>query len=136
MPAHKEKAPQKRGFREGADFRSQRESSETPMLNAFCRVAPRLRLSVLAIFGAGVFDLAIVFSSRISSLVHSRRFDAFLAITPPSAKVGFQTANSHAPARVSMSTGLKAHPCVVAGGGRCQRRLFQNGTSQYWGNGG
>src|ERR1700674_3371489 len=91
MPAHKEKAPQKRGFREDADFRSQRESSETPMLNAFCRVAPRLRLSVLAIFGAGVFDLAIVFSSRISSLVHSRRLAGFLAMMPP---LGFQTSNS------------------------------------------
>src|SRR6202049_1750538 len=83
MPAHKEKAPQKRGFREDADFRSQRESSETPMLNAFCRVAPKLRLSALAIFGAGVFDLAIVFSSLTSCEVHSRRLDAFLAMLPP-----------------------------------------------------
>jgi hypothetical protein len=58
-------------------LRSQRESNEPPRLNAFCRVAPRLRLSDLAIFGAGLFGLAIVFSSRTSSLVHSRRLDAF-----------------------------------------------------------
>src|ERR1700687_5069836 len=82
MLGTQEKAPSERVLR-GAVFRSQRESSETFILNAFCRVAPRLRLSVLAIFGAGVFDLAIVFSSLTSCVVPSRRFDTFLAIMPP-----------------------------------------------------
>jgi hypothetical protein len=45
---------QSEGFRD-ADFRSQRESSDTPKVNAFCRVAPVLRLSDRAIFAAGVF---------------------------------------------------------------------------------
>src|ERR1700687_5558081 len=90
MLGTQEKAPSERVLR-GAVFRSQRESSETFILNAFCRVAPRLRLRVLAIFGAGVFDLAIVFSSRISSLVHSRRLAGFLAMLPPlGRKFGFE----------------------------------------------
>jgi hypothetical protein len=37
----------------------QRESSDNPMLNAFWRVAPSVRLSALAIFLAGVFFLAM-----------------------------------------------------------------------------
>src|SRR6202035_4838695 len=84
--SHKEKPPPKRGPFDMLFLRSQRESSETPKLNAFCRVAPRLRFSVLAIFGAGVFDFAIAFSSLISWLVHSRRLDAFLAMMPPLVK--------------------------------------------------
>src|SRR5581483_4511030 len=61
----------------------ERESRETPKLKAFCRVAPTVRLRARAIFAAGVFFLAIVFKSRTSVLVHSRRLDAFLAIIPP-----------------------------------------------------
>jgi hypothetical protein len=102
--SHKKRPRQERDLRD-AVFRAQRESSETPILKAFCRVAPTLRFSDLAIFAAGVFDLAIVFSSRISSLVHSRRFDGFLAMLPPLAKGVFQTAKSHAPATLGLSTG-------------------------------
>jgi hypothetical protein len=57
-----------------------RESSDRPILNAFCRVAPSVRFSVLAIRLAGVFFLARVFNSRRCSAVHARRFVAFLAI--------------------------------------------------------
>src|SRR5215471_15861584 len=56
-----------------------REFRETRKASAFWRVAPTVRLSAAAILGAGVFFFAIDFSSRTSSLVHSRRF-AFLAI--------------------------------------------------------
>src|SRR5215469_15094469 len=63
-----------------------REFSETPKASAFWRVAPTVRLSALAIFGAGVLLRAIVLSSLTSSLVHSRRF-AFLAMVPLSITV-------------------------------------------------
>ena len=53
------------------------------MLNAFCRVAPSVRLSFLAILPAGVFLRAIVFSGLTSLEVHARRFFDFLAIIPP-----------------------------------------------------
>ena len=56
-----------------------RESSDNPMLNAFCRVAPSVRFKALAIFLAGVFFRAEDFSSRTSADVHERRFE-FLAI--------------------------------------------------------
>jgi hypothetical protein len=58
-----------------------REFSETPKASAFWRVAPTVRFSALAIFGAGVLLRAIVFNSFTSLLVHSRRF-AFLAMVP------------------------------------------------------
>ena len=45
----------------------QRESSDHPMLNAVCRVAPSERLSVVAIFGAGVFFFAMDFKVRTCS---------------------------------------------------------------------
>jgi hypothetical protein len=51
-----------------------RESSDNPMLNAFCRVAPSVRFSVRAIFAAGVFLRAIVFSSRTCADVQARLF--------------------------------------------------------------
>jgi hypothetical protein len=57
-----------------------RESSDNPRLNAFCRVAPSLRLRVLAIFLAGVLLRAADFNSRTSVLVQGRRFEFFLAI--------------------------------------------------------
>lgn len=61
----------------------ERESSESPMLKAFCRVAPSDRRSFLAILPAGVFLRAIAFRSRTSPAVHARRFFARLAIKPP-----------------------------------------------------
>jgi hypothetical protein len=57
-----------------------RESSDKPMLNAFCRVAPTVRFSVLAICAACVFFRARAFNVRTCSGVHSRRFVALLAI--------------------------------------------------------
>lgn len=53
------------------------------MLNAFCRVAPSVLFSFLAILEAGVFLFAMVFSSRTSLEVHARRFLVLLAIEPP-----------------------------------------------------
>jgi hypothetical protein len=38
-----------------ASVRQARESSDNPILNAFCRVAPSVRFSDLAILLAGVF---------------------------------------------------------------------------------
>src|SRR5690348_6576173 len=61
----------------------ERESSESPMLKAFWRVAPSVRLSFFAICDALVFLRAIVFSSRSSLEVHARRFLFLFAITPP-----------------------------------------------------
>jgi hypothetical protein len=63
------------------DFQ-ERESSESPMLNAFCRVAPSVLFNFLAILEAGVFLFAIDFSSRTSLEVHARRFFVLLAIEP------------------------------------------------------
>jgi hypothetical protein len=57
----------------------ERESSDNPRLNAFCRVAPSVRFSVRAMLAARVFFLAAVFKVRTSAAVHARRFD-FLAI--------------------------------------------------------
>ena len=54
--------------------RHQRESSESPILNAFCRVAPSVLFNFLAIFVAGVFVFAIVLSPRTSVAVQARRF--------------------------------------------------------------
>jgi hypothetical protein len=53
------------------------------MLNAFCRVAPSVLFSFLAILDAGVFLFAMVLSSRTSPEVHARRFFVLLAIGPP-----------------------------------------------------
>jgi hypothetical protein len=58
----------------------ERESRESPMLNAFCRVAPSDRRSFLAILPAVVFLRAIDFRSRSSPAVHARRFFGLLAI--------------------------------------------------------
>jgi hypothetical protein len=57
-----------------------RESSDNPRLNAFCRVAPSLRLRLRAIFPAGVLLRAADFNSRTSVLVQRRRFEFFLAM--------------------------------------------------------
>lgn len=56
-----------------------RESSDSPILKAFCRVAPSVRFRVRAMLAARVFLRAIVFSRRTSDNVHERRFD-FLGI--------------------------------------------------------
>ena len=63
------------------------ESSETPKLNAFCLVAPSVRFRDRAIFLAGIFCRARVFSSRTSSFVHSRRLDRFFAMVAPILKM-------------------------------------------------
>ena len=57
-----------------------RESSDKPILNAFCRVAPSVRFSVLAMRDAVFFCWAIVLKVRTCSAVQARRFVAFLAI--------------------------------------------------------
>jgi hypothetical protein len=50
-----------------------RESSDTFRVSAFRRVAPSVRLSLRAIWAAGVFAFANCLNSRTSSAVHSRR---------------------------------------------------------------
>ncbi len=53
-------------------------SSDNPMLNAFWRVAPSVRLSVLAIFEAGTFFRASDLRSRTCTAVQARfLFDPF-----------------------------------------------------------
>ena len=47
----------------GVGFQA-RESSDNPILNAFCRVAPSLRLRVRAMLAARLFFFASVFSVR------------------------------------------------------------------------
>jgi hypothetical protein len=60
-----------------------RESSDNPILSAFCRVAPSLRFNVLAIFFAGVFLRASDFSSRTGAVVQARLFDVlFMNVLP------------------------------------------------------
>ena len=59
-----------------------REFKDTPSENAFCLVAPIVRLRERAIFPAGTFFLARPLRSRTSVTVHTRFF-AFLAITAP-----------------------------------------------------
>jgi hypothetical protein len=61
----------------------ERESSESPILKAFWRVAPSVLRSFLAICAALVFLRAIVFNSRTSLEVHARRFFFLVAIKPP-----------------------------------------------------
>jgi hypothetical protein len=55
-----------------------RASRDTPMLKAFCRVAPSVRFSFLAILPAVVFFRASVFRVRTSSAVQERRFPFFM----------------------------------------------------------
>ena len=57
----------------------ERELSDSPILKAFCRVAPSVRFRVRAMLAARVFLRAIVFSVRTSADVHDRRFK-FLGI--------------------------------------------------------
>jgi hypothetical protein len=60
-----------------ASVHQPRESSDNPILNAFCRVAPSDRFNFLAILAAGVFLRASVFSSRTCTDVQARFFDPF-----------------------------------------------------------
>jgi hypothetical protein len=69
-----------RSFDERGVFVHPRESSDNPRLNAFCRVAPSLRLRLLAIFLAGVLLRAADFNSRTSALVQARLFEFLLAM--------------------------------------------------------
>ena len=64
---------------EPIEFYQGRESSDKPILKAFCRVAPSVRFNVRAMLAARVFFLAAAFNVRTSDAVHARRFD-FLAI--------------------------------------------------------
>jgi hypothetical protein len=57
-----------------------RESSDKPRANAFCRVAPIVRLSDLAIPEAWVFFWVSVFKVLTCSADHARCFDTFLAV--------------------------------------------------------
>ena len=57
----------------------ERESSDNPRLNAFCRVAPSVRFKLRAMLATRVFFRAIVFNVRTSDDVHDRRFE-FLGI--------------------------------------------------------
>jgi len=58
------------------------------MLNAFCRVAPSVRFSFLAIRAAGVFLFAIDFSSRTCTDVHERLFLPFFINESPYMSAG------------------------------------------------
>jgi hypothetical protein len=64
---------------EAVELYQARESSDKPILKAFCRVAPSVRFNVRAMLAARVFFLAAAFNVRTSDAVHARRFD-FLAI--------------------------------------------------------
>jgi hypothetical protein len=66
-----------------------RASSETPKLNAFCRVAPSVRLSFRAILRAGVRLRANAFNVLTSDRVQDRLFDPFFTamISPKLKKV-------------------------------------------------
>lgn len=84
MPLPMKKAPQMAGLEPIMQWLAEkpqvRESSDKPSANAFCRVAPSVRFSALAILAACVFLRARVFKVRTCSVVQVRRVDAFLAI--------------------------------------------------------
>jgi hypothetical protein len=68
------------GFtKSGSDACYDLQSSESPMLNAFWRVARSVLFSFLGIREAVVFFRAIALSSRSSLEVHARRFFFLLA---------------------------------------------------------
>ena len=79
VAAEEKKAPREGGARNWRFLTSvrQRESSDNPILNAFCLVAPSVRFNFLAIRPAGVFLRAIVFRSRTCTDVQARLFDPF-----------------------------------------------------------
>jgi hypothetical protein len=57
-----------------------RESNDSPILNAFCRVAPSLRFRLFAIFFAEIFLRAADFNSRTSAVVQARLFLAIAVL--------------------------------------------------------
>jgi hypothetical protein len=57
------------------------QSSDTPILNAFWRVAPSVRFSFLAIFPALVLFRASVFRARTAVVVHARLCAAFFTMS-------------------------------------------------------
>jgi hypothetical protein len=79
--SHKRKAPHMAGlwFVFVLAYAAFRESSDNPILNAFCRVAPSLRFRVRAMLAARLFFFASVFNVRTCAAVHARRFN-FLTI--------------------------------------------------------
>jgi hypothetical protein len=79
-------------------------------VNAFCCVAPGVRFSDFAILATGIFWRARVFSSRTSSLVHSRRF-AFFAIFTGSDVLGVLA--QHYPVRQAFSFRRQTASSVV-----------------------
>ena len=56
-----------------------RESSDNPILNAFCRVAPSVRFNFFAILGAAAFFFAMDFKVRTCSADQATRL-RFLAM--------------------------------------------------------
>jgi hypothetical protein len=76
LPAARSCGPPTESGERGSGLPDQeRESSDSPILKAFCRVAPSVRFKLRAILAARVFFRAIVFSVRTSDDVHERRFD-------------------------------------------------------------
>ena len=71
--------------------RHPRESSDNPRLNAFCRVAPSLRLRLLAIFFVVFCDALLTSIQETSALVQARRFEFLLAMYAPTNLKCFQT---------------------------------------------
>lgn len=61
------------GGAEGEQDGHRRESSDRPILNAFCLVAPSVRLRAFAILAAGDFLLAIVLRVRTSAALQEIR---------------------------------------------------------------
>jgi len=93
-----------------------RVSSDNPMLNAFCRVAPSDRFNLLAIFAAGAFLRAIDFSSRTCTDVQARLFFPFfirISVYEGPMFVAGSVANEkpHAPVKVP---GLEIAACSDA----------------------
>ena len=66
-----------------ADYR---ESSDSPILNAFCRVAPSVRFKARAMLAALVFFFACTFNLRMSAVVHERRFNLLAILVIPHLK--------------------------------------------------
>ena len=105
-----------------------RVSNDTPSENAFCCVAPGVRLSDFAILATGVFWRASVLSSRTSSLVHSRRFAFFAIFTGSNVfKSGFLTQHYRARQRIfiapagTLNKHRRASPNKVEAASRLER---------------
>jgi hypothetical protein len=80
----KDKPRAKRGVFDWKEIKDhRRESSDNPMLNAFCRVAPSVRFSAFAILPAGIFFFAINFNVLMFCVVHARRLFLLGIYKPP-----------------------------------------------------